>query len=318
MFSSILKIVKMKNENSKKTKRESSAKKGSFLVRFFRRILYLVLSVVFIILILYFFVFPSILNRDMQPKNILIVSSKLDVPSNYIYFAHISNSESKNYYYNIPAQETVDIPNGYGEYPLQSVYGLLKIDKKDDQFIRATFSEILGISIDEVVSLNSQLNDLEEQKLASFFLSSAIQDLFEFKIRNFVKPLYLHYQSKNISINNLNNPGEIADYKDKIATIIGDEYQYCSVAVINSSQVNGLAKKKSQIVESTGALVVRVDDSDEKLNITKIYFGNEPVNCKNLANKISNIFYQKPEILSIDELNNAQQYRAKVIVVVGE
>jgi len=258
------------------------------------------------------------LISENEAKNILIISSKLDVQSDYIYIAHISEQETKNYFYSLPSQQTVIIPNGYGEYPLQSVYQLLKIDKKDDQFIKATYSELLGTTIDDVFTIDVQLNDIDEDKFSNFFFMTSVNNLMKLKLNKVIKPLYLHYQSKDISLTKLEKPEDIQNYIEKISTIYGDVYQYCSVAVINSSQVNGLAKKKSKIIENTGALVVRVDDSEEKQNQTKIYYGDDPVNCEPLAKKLSNIFYQKPEIIPMEKLENAQQYRSKIIVVVGE
>lgn len=307
-------------EKSSKTKvkRASSQKKSSVVLRFLKLIFFVFLAFISLILLCYFFVFPSIINNDISIKNIVIVSDKLDVSSNNIYFAHIAASEEKNIVFSIPADEEIEVPNGYGEYALQSVYQLLKIDKRDDHFIRATYSELLGISVDEIFTIDEQITNLDQKEISQLFLRNSLENLLKLKLHKVYSSFYLHYKFKNMEYHELDNKDEIKDYREDIFSVSGDVYQYCSVAVINASQVDGLARKKADEIENTGALVVRVDDTQQTQDSAKIYFGQDPVNCESLANIISNIFYKKPDILSIDQLENAQQYRAKVVVIVGE
>ena len=308
----------MKRQSHKKIKREGSIKQPSVFVQFLKRFFYLFLCIVSLPLVCYFFVFPSIIESDISNKNIVIVSDKLDVQSKYIYFAHISENQGDNGIFSIPSQQEVIVPKGYGSYALQSVFQLLKIDKKDDQFIRAAFSELLGTSVDEVISITEQFTEMNESKLSQLFLQNAVHNLVTFKWHKVYEPLYLHYKLKNIDVEMLESPEALKKHSEQIFTIRGDVYQYCSVAVVNASETNGLARKKADEIENTGALVVRVDDAQEKQEKTTIYYGQEPVNCRVLAEKISNIFYAKPEIFDISKLENAQQYRAKVVVIVGE
>ena len=309
----------MREKKRKKTVvRASVEKRSSRIKRFFRRIFYSFFTIIALVVLNYIFVFPSLLSNEGNTENIVIVSEKLDVPSNSIYFAHVTGSEDKNTVFSIPAEVELEVPNGYGEYALQSVYQLLKIDKKDDQFIRATYSEILGFAIDEVVTINAQLNHMEEAELKTFFLRKSFENLYALNLTNVYEPFSLHFKFKNMNYSQLESVEELLDYKDTITTVTGKVYQYCSVAVINASDVNGLARKRADEIEKTGALVVRVDDTQDKHENAKIYYGQDPVDCEPLAKKISNIFYEKPEMYDLSELENAQQYRSKVVVIVGE
>jgi hypothetical protein len=285
---------------------------------FFNRILIFILSFVSAILLAYFFAFPSLINRDIESKNILIVSDKLNVHSNYIYLAHISDNADNNIIVSFPAKEVVLVPGGYGEYPLQSVYQLLKIDKKDDQFITSTFSELLDISVDEIITVGDQLNEIEEDAFARFFFFRSLQDLTHLKFNKMYNSLYLHYKTKDIVLVKANSLESFEDHKNEFETISSILSQHCSVAVVNASGENGLARKVGNVIENTGAIVVRIDDVPDLQEETVIYYGSDPVDCKQLAQKVSGIFKVKPEFISIDKLENSQQYRAKVIVVVGK
>lgn len=290
--------------------------KISFLSVFLKR-LAVVLGVLIVVpIILYFFVFPSIFDRDNQVKNILIVSGNLDYQSNYIYFAHISGDQSKNTLLSIPSQESVVVPGGYGEYPLQSVHQLLQIDKKDTQFIGAVFSELFGIVVNEVVTINLQLEAMDESELASFFLSEAIQDFTKLKFRQAYRALYLHYQTKNVSLFSVGQLSDLQKYTQRFATVSGDLYQHCSVAVVNVSGENGLARRKADLIETTGALVLRITDSQEKYSNNTMYYDSSLVNCKQLATHISGVFNQELALLPIEELEDAQQYRSKVVIFI--
>lgn len=308
----------MKKQSHRKGKREGSMAEPSVFVQFLKRVFYVFLFIISVPFVCYFFVFPSIVESDVSDKNIVIVSDKLDVQSNYIYFAHISENIEENNIFSIPSQQEVEVPKGYGSYALQSVFQLLKIDKKDDHFIRATYSELLNTSVDEVIPITEQFTQTNESELSQFFLQNALHNLVTLKWHKVYEPLYLHYKLKNVAVEMLESPGELKKYLEQMYTVSGDTYQYCSVAVINASETNGLARKKANEIENTGALVVRIDDAQEKQEKTTIYYGQEPVDCKILAEKIANIFYKKPEIFEISKLENAQQYRAKVVIIVGE
>lgn len=297
--------LKQKSTNQNRVKNKGN----SIIVTFFKRVLFVFLAFVAFLTTLYFFVFPSILSRDNQSKNILIVSNRLDLPSNSIYLAHISGSQTKNRIVSIPSQQSVVVPGGYGEYPLQSIYQLLLIDKKDDQFILAVFSELLGVSVDEVVTLAEQLNEINEDEFPRLFLNEALTDVTKLK---------LHYELKDVTLKRLHNLEEFKDSNSEYKTISGDLYQHCSVAVVNATGENGVARQVGNILENTGALVVRVGDSSNHEEHTTFYISSGLVNCEELAHSISGIFKQKPKILPIEKLENGQQYRSQVVVIIGK
>lgn len=283
-----------------------------------KKVFFVGIFTVVLVAALYFFVFPSILEASVEEQNILIVSNKLDVNSSHIYLAHISEVRTENSLLLITAEDPVEVPHGYGEYPLQSVYQLLKIDKKDSQFIKSVFSQLIGVAIDDVVVIDSALSKVSQTQVSELFLVSAFNKFKSFEVNSALQSLLLHYRSKHMNVSELHSLEEMSKYYADIPSIFGDVYQYCSVAVVNGTMQNGRAAQIGQIIENTGGLVVRLDDIATQHETTQIYFATEPVDCSKLARNISGIFTQKPEILSMSSLDNAQQYRATVVVIVGE
>lgn len=315
----------MRRKRSSVRARKSEAKRTRTTQRsahpvtgFFKAVgvgLFVVISAV---LILYFFVLPSLLQNKIENKNILLVSSKLDVQSNYLYIAHISIKNEENALLVLDSQNEVELPHGYGKYPLQSVYQLLLLDKKDSHFIQSVYSELFGFVVDEVVALDIALKQPNESELASFFLKAALNNAQQFRLNSMLQALALHYQAKEIAVSQLSDISDLESEYADLSTLQTAEYQYCSVAVVNATGENGVASDTAEVFENTGALVIRIDDTVHSQEETQIFYADDPVDCTRVAEKMGGIFPQKPEMKSLSQLENAQQYRSKVVVIIGK
>jgi hypothetical protein len=316
-FGSTSKTTRVARKRTRSIRVNAAKKSPSSLAIFFQRLFMIFLVLILIVLGLYFFVIPSILNRDLSAKNILIVSSKLDQPNNNIYFAHFDEDQSKNLIVGLNGAEVIELPENYGEYSLSSVYQLLKIDKKDEQFTKSVFAKILKTSVDDIVIIDDILLEAEDQNFSQFFFQNFLKKISKFDLMESQINIYLHYLTKNITATSL---AELEDFDiliDNFVTVPRKLSQNCSVAVINATGENGRAKEISNIIENIGAVVVRLDDASDIQKKTTVYY-DLAGDCMKLAQRLSGIFDQKPEILQINELENAQQYRAKIVVVLGE
>lgn len=304
-------------KKAKQVKREE--KKSTFSV-FFTMVFTTIFVGVAAVLAAYFFVIPSVLESNFEDKNIVIISNKLDLQNDFIYFAHISQQNDDSFILRINSDETVTVPGGYGEYPLQSVYPLLKIDKKDDQFIRHAYSQLLGLSVDEVIALNQPLIEETDETLKLVLLKSAIEQMIRLEFAGVSELLQVHYRANNLDKIGLDQVSDISEHYSDLATISGDVYQYCSVAVINATEENGVATEFGELIETTGGLVVRLDDAQPDSVAVEgsvvMYYSNEPVDCSQLTSRISGLFSTKPVVLPISELENNSQYRAKVVILI--
>jgi hypothetical protein len=298
--------------NGRASKRPNS-EQNSKLIIWLSRFIFLILAS----FILVFFAFYILVVRVDQPNNIVIVSSNMDAPSEYIYVSHISSDGSKNRLFAINAKEVVEVPKGYGEYSLSSVYRLLTLDKKDEQYIKATYSNLLGVVVDEVIEVERPLVNSNQVELNKLFLEEARNNFFKLD-GSFLRLASLHTKLFNVQAIEVGSLEDFRYRNHELKTITDELHRNCSVAFFNTTNVSGLAKNLSLIAENTGALVVRLSDHSIRLEQTYIYYDDADVDCYQVAVRLANIFEEKPMISPLSDLENPQQYRAKVVILVGD
>lgn len=270
-----------------------------------------------IVVLMSSFVLPSLFGEVTEPKNILIVSKKTDVPSKFIYLAHISENPDLNQLYAVEAGEKIVVPQGYGEYVLSSVYPLLIIDKKDNQFISSVFSQVLGTMIDSVVVLDKSFESPSDLESNKDFLSQAYIELKKSNT-HVADYLLLHYQFKQTQLDKQIALNDIDELYTKMQSISGTVAKYCPVAVVNSTGRNGVATQFSKMIENSGYIVVRTDEAETELKNTTIFYQNSTVSCEQAAHKLGSIFTSQPDIKLLSELENGQQFRANIVVFITE
>lgn len=263
------------------------------------------------------FVLPSLFGTVSESKNILIVSSKMDVASNFIYLAHISDNPDSNKVYPVEINQKISVPEGYGEYALSSVYPLLIIDKKDSQFINSVFSQIFGVTIDAVVVVDKNFVDVSDLETERDFLLQAYAELKKSNIR-IQDYLLLHYQLKQVQLNKQLSLEDMDTHYTSIPSVTGTVAKYCPVAVVNSTGRNGIATQFGKIIENSGFIVVRTDEAESELQKTTIFYQDGTVTCEQAAKKLGTIFPVQSDIKQLSELENGQQFRASIVVFITQ
>ncbi len=88
----------------------------------------------------------------------------------------------------------------------------------------------------------------------------------------------------------------------------------CSVAVINTTEINGLASKLSQFLEQNGVYVTRASSNDQNLKKSHILVDKDRKDCLPLAKKLEAILPHEQE-MTVDKA--LPYYRANVVVFLG-
>ncbi len=88
----------------------------------------------------------------------------------------------------------------------------------------------------------------------------------------------------------------------------------CQIAVLNSTDIAGLAGNLTDIIERNGGVVVRLKQFPTELTRTKIYV-DETAACKKVVTSIQSLFVNKPEILPMEAAQDA--YRAPLVIILG-
>lgn len=274
-------------------------------------------------------------------KNVLINISKKDDVSHSLYLAHFGEIGQNVKVYKLDENKKIDLPIGeYGEYELKSVVRLLEIDKKDEEYILATFSRTLGFAVnkflqielsDDLLKVNgvgvAEGQESEESLIKSqIFWQQAISDLKSFKILSARENFGLYYKFKDLEV--LSEEKFMAK-KDNYQVITMNESSFCNIAVINATDKNGLATEFADYLENSGATVVKIDNTSEKFKQNTFYFDDSNIvnnsdgvdqgkSCEFVMQKISGIFTDSKNRKPISELKDSSQYRAKMVIFVAK
>jgi len=179
------------------------------------------------------------------------------------------------------------------------------------------FSNILGISVDEVVVVNGlQKNNINHDNFKNIFSKALLSQFHKPFSKNKIYLLKFHFLADSMEVFEFNRVSDLKNIYYKLSTLDEKTYQNCSVSVVNTTLENGLAKKVSEIIENTGARVMRVEGSDFIIEKTAIYY---PVSseCRQLVDRILGIFPVKIELKDLGDLSSTQQFRSNVVVMIG-
>jgi hypothetical protein len=297
-----------------KNKKKNKSQKQRGVISFFLSLFLVILS----LLLTFYFVLPSVFSDTKETKNIVLVSDNLDAHNSVVLIAHLDKNLDKNIIVSIDGSQIVNVGSSYGEYSLNTIYQLLKIDGKSDQKIKSVFSNILNISIDEVVvGSGISKEDVEHKSFESIFGKNLV-DKFGNSFDNSINLLKFYFLADSMDIFKIDTILDLENIYYKLSTLDEKTYQNCSVSVVNTTSKNGLAQNVSEIIENTGARVMQVEGSDPLIEKTSVYYPLGKSECKQLVDRISGIFSMEIEINDINNFPLDKQFRSNVVVVIGE
>ncbi len=278
-----------------------------FIANFIR--LGLISGAVFCGLLVVVFLFVSQIDTRLSTQNILFVPKTKDGNKGQIILASINGNSQKVFVYEFPSDLKSKVIGGYGEYPLGSVLPLLKMEKKDEHFILATFSNIFQHSVTEFFGHQSNEERLDKWKLIKMLSKQRSTWALAWQIYKL--------NSASLTIERVEN---WQDWEKALnSQLIGKVDDQCSVAVVNTTKTNGLASQLSGILEKSGVDVVRTTDSIWDQSTTAIYQAEgEPENseCDSIIKIIQSVSPVKLGV-NIDK-TKPTQYRAKVVFFIGD
>ncbi|MBU0974177.1 LytR C-terminal domain-containing protein [Patescibacteria group bacterium] len=276
-----------------------------------------VFSIFLLLVFVYSFVLPSVFMSDKEIQNILLVSDNLDEQNNHISLVHLSPKTDDNLIIFFDGNQIIKINDEYGDYNLNLIYQLLKIDKRNDQKIRSVFSHIFKIAIDEVVVINGMSGDLKTNDLKNIFAKNLTKRISD-SIGNKINTFKLFSLANSLEIIKLDQVSDIKKSYHKLVTIEKESFQNCSVAVVNTTDKTDLAKNISELLENTGAQVVQIESISSSIDRTIVYYPKDKLECKDLIERILGVFSEVPDIKSSTEIPVTLQFRSSVVVMVGK
>lgn len=302
--------------NELKTEPQSKFSPFSSIRKFFRLVFALLVIVIVISGGLLIFLIRQT-NNLQSNKNILFVQSNLDGGEANIILAHFSPTNSKVEVGLFPAELSVDILGGYGQYPLRSVFPLLTLDKKPASFIIAAYTYALKIPIDGVVSFSENSHLTESPKI-----SSLLWKLLTFKFHSqisFVDRLRLYQFALKVgqaqtTSHQIDSLAEWQKIKAQFRfSSLGND---CAIAVLNTTQTAGTGLSIAQVLEESGVSIIRLTDTPDQLEQTKILVNQKPPFCQEVVNQLGSLFPFATKVEVNSKTMNT--YRANIVVLIGQ
>jgi hypothetical protein len=311
--------VKPLGRKKPRTRVVSAASHSSFLGSIFKKIMLIIIGILALAGVgygLFREILPSLLPLN-DNKNIVIVSSNKDQLANEILVAHFRPNDSVITAVKIPAEQSVTVAGGFGEYPLRSVWQLLDMEKKDDAFIRSAFSFAVGEVIDGVVVTTEPVIPSSQPELQKVLRSALYHgSISGLSRRDQISLMFFAEQlpSEKVKLKTLESWEAWTHYRSELSLQFPEAD--CPVAVVNTTQKSGLAAAVSEVVEQTGYTVVQVTDNPELEPHSRVAFASDSEMCGPKAALLSHLFPQKVPVQADAALT--QTYRAKIILELGE
>jgi hypothetical protein len=300
--------------SSRSTSHKSKSTQSSLIQRITRFFIVAVI-VIIISLIAGYLLYTAILSNAIklpEPQTIVLVPHSLDSSESRVLVVHVAPEMTDSYIVSIPGNQEVQLPAGYGTYRLSAIYPLLTIDKKDAQFLTASFSRSLGIIVDDVYGLES-LN-FGEVTFSRDIFHLVTQQLWQSHTLRLEAIKLWYFARKGI-------PLEHADSITQVQQIIEKHrknnysFQECPIGVLNASGQAGAAGTLSDLFEKSGLLAIRTSSYPSDEPTTTIYHDGKET-CNKVLDMTEHVFVQHPEMKLDTSITT--QYRAPIVVLIGK
>lgn len=266
------------------------------------------------------FKFGSYYLADLIPlessQNVLLVSGNLEEESKQLILARFSPRNNEVTVFELDENLEVELIGGYGRYKLGSVYPLLKLEGKDQHYIGASFSLALGMMIDQVVSIDSEdsltAGDGFSQAISPFVFKQRLsyqQRLDLLRLMLFTKKAEAKWDEPLTDLKDL--PARLARYNLESE----QNLKTCSVTVVNTTNISGLATRVAELLETDGLLVVRITSIMNQLDKSQVVYDSTLPECAQVAEQVVQIIPSYSQKYASQEI--ATKYRAGTVVLLG-
>lgn len=233
----------------------------------------------------------------------------------------LASESRKVLLYRIKNDTQTQLFSGYGTYQLGSIYPLLQLDNKTDHYIRATVGAVLGVMVDEVVPVSGMSEKLDYQKLAKRPQETAT---------TFMRPLWwqstpgvswktrlqwlTYLEQLDVTwVADVGSGQEVADLKLEPKY---SQLKNCSLAVVNTTVLKGLARRISNVFENSGLTVIRTAAEQLLEPESVILYDPDFEHCQPLVSYLQQALPSFREARA--DQNLANRFRANVVVILGQ
>jgi len=233
----------------------------------------------------------------------------------------------------IPSETQIEVAFGLGSYPIDSVFELSRLEKKEGILLAQTLENNLAIPVKAWIDYQKEIDFHQPRNLFLQLIYSSLKGEAKTNLTNWDR-LQLLYTIKNVSVfrsnsynlSNLNllEEVELPDKNkglriepERIDAFIQSHFQErrlreenLTIEVINTTQFPGLAERGARLLNNLGVEVVGVNNQEEKINRCQL-IGEEK-----LKNNYSAKFIR--QIFDCQWKDSQEEGRADLILILGE
>lgn len=245
-------------------------------------------------------------------RNSLFISSKIDEQNKSMYLAYFFPSTQEITVIKLQSEE-VNVLGNYGEYELEQVQSLLKMEKKSPHFQQAALSWGTQAIVDQIADISSQ-TDISTKKELQTALWREVRSHWSqpSELSEYLKLFFFtrSVPSEQIEFKLEPTPPSKLDMLDNVVL-----YEGCLVAVVNTTEKVGMASKFSNLLEKNGVVVIRITDQRTPYELSTIAFNSGKPACVALSKRLQVLF---PEEIQTQENKEIQdEYRADLVILLG-
>ena len=233
----------------------------------------------------------------------------------------------------IPSETQIEVAFGLGSYPIDSVFELSRLEKKEGILLAQTLENNLAIPVKAWVDYQKKIDFHQPKNLFFQLIYSSLKGEAKTNLTNWDR-LQLLYTIKDVSVfrsnsynlSNLNllEEVELPDKNkglriepERIDAFIQSHFQEkklreenLTIEVINTTQFPGLAERGARLLNNLGVEVVGVNNQEEKINRCQL------IGEKELKNNYSVKFIR--QIFDCQWKDFQEEGRADLILILGE
>lgn len=253
------------------------------------------------------FILPAIITVQ-EPRQIIVVEEHQE--GNRFYFVHINPTASLNYSAVLPKDEPIKIPFVENEVTLDSVL------KENNQVLSTMYSHMVGTLLNEIMVI--PVHEMKHPKKTADIFTTAFNknDPLSFSQRWKLLYYYILSQKNSAAIQSPSALASVAEgLSDNQSMWQYNQTRECPIAVINTTETQGLANSYSKVLEKSGAFIIRVN-SESALKDKSTIYSSENKACNDLIQGIQHLFPHTVEVIT-DE-TKTQEYRAGIVLFLGK
>jgi hypothetical protein len=210
----------------------------------------------------------------------------------------------------------VPVSGLHGHYPLSRVAQFRNAEADGVAEIRKTYNLALGQSLDAIYFVPSLVLIEEKQDVEDNLWWLIKQEAARgILLRGELWEMYFTTRAaQSFSVREIGVLEKVFAWGRGLTE--QESLERCPVALINAAGTNGLAGRVSQLLEQKGFEVRHLDDVDEILLESKIFYDQSESDCVKVVQVLQDTLPKNLEIVADDGME-AKKNRAKAVVYVG-